>query len=99
MTSDKSIKRSRRLLGVYWLYKVLNGGNIVKTTLNTLKIEAKAARTQYADGQPQKDKARNAGVRAGSGKQTQRDSKRTGKIRGAAGTGLFKAVLKKARVI
>ena len=99
MTSDKSIKRSRRLLGVYWLYKVLNGGNIAKTTLNTLKIEAKAARKQYADGQPQKDKARNAGVRAGSGKQTQRDSKRTGKIRGAAGTGLFKAVLKKARVI
>ena len=79
MTSDKSIKRSRRLLGVYWLYKVLNGGNIAKTTLNTLKIEAKAARKQYADGQPQKDKARNAGVRAGSGKQTQRDSKRTGK--------------------
>lgn len=99
MTSDKSIKRSRRLLGVYWLYKVLNGGNIVKTTLNTLKIEAKAARKQYADGQPQKDKARNAGVRAGSGKQTQRDSKRTGKIRGASGTGLIKAVLKKARVI
>ena len=99
MTSDKSIKRSRRLLGVYWLYKVLNGGNIAKTTLNTLKIEAKAARKQYADGQPQKDKARNAGVRAGSGKQTQRDSKRTGKIRGASGTGLFKAVLKKARVI
>jgi hypothetical protein len=99
MTSDKSIKRSRRLLGVYWLYKVLNGGNIAKTTLNTLKIEAKAARKQYADGQPQKDKARNAGVRAGSGKQTQRDSKRTGKIRGASGTGLIKAVLKKARVI
>ena len=99
MTSDKSIKRSRRLLGVYWLYKVLNGGNIAKTTLNTLKIEAKAARKQYADGQPQKDKARNAGVRAGSGKQTQRDSKSTGKIRGAAGTGLIKAVLKKARVI
>ena len=48
MTSDKSIKRSRRLLGVYWLYKVLNGGNIVKTTLNTLKIEAKAARKQSA---------------------------------------------------
>ena len=99
MTSDKSIKRSRRLLGVYWLYKVLNGGNIAKTTLNTLKIEAKAARKQYADGQSQKDKARNAGVRAGSGKQTQRDSKRTGKIRGASGTGLIKAVLKKARVI
>ena len=99
MTSDKSIKRSRRLLGVYWLYKVLNGGNIAKTTLNTLKIEAKAARKQYADGQPQKDKARNAGVRAGSGKQTQRDSKRTGKSRGASGTGLIKAVLKKARVI
>ena len=99
MTSDKSIKRSRRLLGVYWLYKVLNGGNIAKTTLNTLKIEANAARKQYADGQPQKDKARNAGVRAGSGKQTQRDSKRTGKIRGASGTGLIKAVLKKARVI
>ena len=99
MTSDKSIKRSRRLLGVYWLYKVLNGGNIAKTTLNTLKIEAKAARKQYADGQPQKDKARNAGVRAGSGKRAQRDSKRTGKIRGASGTGLIKAVLKKARVI
>ena len=43
MTSDKSIKRSRGLLGVYWLYKVLNGGNIAKTTLNALKIEANAA--------------------------------------------------------
>lgn len=99
MTSDKSIKRSRRLLGVYWLYKVLNGGNIVKTTLNTLKIEAKAARKQYADEQPLRDQSRSANARAGSGKRAQRDSKRTGKIRGAAGTGLFKAVLKKARVI
>lgn len=99
MTSDKSIKRSRRLLGVYWLYKVLNGGNIAKTTLNALKIEANAARKQYADGQLQKDKAGSASARAGSGKRAQRDSKRTGKSRGASGTGLFKAVLKKARVI
>ena len=42
MTSDNSVKRSRRLLGIYWLYKVLNGGSIAKTTLNTLKIEANA---------------------------------------------------------
>ena len=99
MTSDKSIKRSRGLLGVYWLYKVLNGGNIVKTTLNTLKIEAKAARKQYADEQPLRDQSRSANARAGSGKRAQRDSKRTGKSRGASGTGLIKAVLKKARVI
>ena len=64
MTSDKSIKRSRRLLGVYWLYKVLNGGNIAKTTLNALKIEANAARKQYADEQPLRDQSRRTATAA-----------------------------------
>ena len=99
MTSDKSIKRSRRLLGVYWLYKVLNGGNIAKTTLNALKIEAASMKQEYRNRHANGQTVKRADARAGSGKRAQRDSKRTGKSRGASGTGLFKAVLKKARVI
>lgn len=99
MTSDNSVKRSRRLLGIYWLYKVLNGGSIAKTTLNTLKIEANAARKQHADEQPLKERGRSAKARAGSGKREQGDSEKTGKIRGAGGIRLIKAVLKLAHII
>ena len=99
MTSDKNTKRSRRLLGVYWLYKVLNGGNVLKATIDTLLIEVNASKKQYADRHQSRDNAQEPAAPAKAEKRTSGGSKKTGKSRSAAGARLFKAVLNKARVI
>lgn len=99
MTSDKSIKRSRRLLNVYWLYKALSGGNILKATLETLKVEAGASKKQYMDRRLHRDHVRGEASRVMAKEQPSRESKKTGKIRSASGAGLLKLILNKARVI
>lgn len=99
MTSDKNTKRSRELLGIYWFYKVLNGGNVMKATINTMLIEANASKKQYTDRHLNRDHANDPAAPTRSEKRTPESGKKAGKIRGAAGMRLLKVILTKARII
>ena len=99
MTSDKNIRRSRRLLNVYWLYKALSSGSFLKATLETLKIEAASSKKQYMDRRLQSDRVRGEANQVKAKERPSRDSKKSGKIRGASGSGLIKLILNKARII
>ena len=42
-TQNKSVRNAHILLAGYWIYKVLNGGNVLKTTLSVLGMENRSA--------------------------------------------------------
>ncbi len=44
MRSDTGSGNDRRLLLLYWLYKVLNGSNIPKTTLEVMLMEQRSVK-------------------------------------------------------
>lgn len=43
MKTDKNVRNARFLIASYWVYKVLNGGSIPKTTLNAVMMEKRAS--------------------------------------------------------
>ena len=42
-TQNKSVRNAHILLAGYWIYKVLNGGNVLTTTLSVLGMENRSA--------------------------------------------------------
>lgn len=42
-TQNKSVRNAHILLAGYWIYKVLSGGNVLKTTLSVLGMENRSA--------------------------------------------------------
>ena len=44
-TTNKNVRNRRLLLSSYWFYKVFSGANVLKTTLNVLLMEKRAAAT------------------------------------------------------
>ena len=67
-TSTKSAKNARLLLTGYWGYKLFNGGDILKTTLDALRINFRLSareKQRQTQGVRQKQKSRRASI-AGS---------------------------------
>lgn len=61
------------LLAAHWLYKILNGGSVPKTTLNTLKIETRSLQKEYRNRKDQEQADRKA--LAAAQKALKRDKK------------------------
>ena len=67
-TSTKSAKNARLLLTGYWGYKLLRGGDFLKTTLDALRINFRLSareKQRQTQGVRQKQKSRRASI-AGS---------------------------------
>jgi hypothetical protein len=99
MTSDKNGKKARRLLGLYWLYKVAGGSSVPKATLKTLAIEAASMKQEYRNRHANGQTVKRAAVLSKPDNKASGGRTGAGKRKGAAMGWLIMAILKKARTI
>ena len=105
-TTNKDVRNRRLLLSSYWFYKVFSGANVLKTTLNVLLMEKRAAANDASaseNGGTQKSRSKAArSAAAGKRASVPRKSSKTSAVsKDRRGAGLRKVVtkiLKSARV-
>jgi hypothetical protein len=88
MTASNSRKNTHRVLAAYWIYKVISGGNPLKTTLEVLRAENRQISKERQSGREMQklDKERKA------------DPKKASLAAGALRSGIVKKILKAQRV-
>lgn len=99
MTSDNNKKRAHKLLGVYWLYRVLSGTSLRKATLNTMQIQARSVKNEFQDKHMRRNGAQAAAMKGVSAKRAPESGKESGVKKSAMSGRLLRALLKKEHVI